>query len=292
MLNPNIWRSQQLEFHWQDLQISYHDQGEGPVLLLLHGLPGSSWDWHLIWPMLSGRFRLIAPDLPGCGDSAKPLLYDYRLADQAAVIRDLLQHLQISDYQLIAHDYGAAVSWALLNDLTDPPRPSAISWLAPRITGNRNAFLWRERWLSGPSGEALRCLLSEGLYGRYLERLSGPDSILPAQVVHDSWQLLCAHQGLQVLPKMLNYRYELPLASEWSTDGPPLPRLQIIRGEYDPLAFSLPPLAGAEIQWLKTGHFPHLEDPARLIALLHEFHAGTGLRHARFENLRYPPGQD
>tara|TARA_Y100000782_G_C10104637_1_gene231892 strand:+ start:70 stop:408 length:339 start_codon:yes stop_codon:yes gene_type:complete len=93
VLNPNIWRSQQQTFDWHGHRISYQDQGDGPVLLLLHGLPGSNWVWHLLWPMLCGQFRLIAPDFLGCGDSDKPVPYDYRLADQAAMLDALLRHL-------------------------------------------------------------------------------------------------------------------------------------------------------------------------------------------------------
>ena len=102
MLNPNIWRSQQRDFHWQGLRVGFHDEGQGPALLLLHGLPGSSWDWHRLWPMLAGQFRLICPDLPGCGDSDKPSEYSYRLQDQAQLVSDLLGHLNIRQCQMTA----------------------------------------------------------------------------------------------------------------------------------------------------------------------------------------------
>ncbi|WP_430459874.1 alpha/beta fold hydrolase [Thalassolituus sp. LLYu03] len=283
MLNPNIWRSQQKEFVWQEHRIGYQDVGEGPVLVLLHGLPGSSWDWHPVWPMLSGQFRLIAPDLPGCGDSDKPLLHDYRLADQAAAVLALLEYLDIRDYQLAAHDYGAAIGTLLVQ--SDQP-PQAVSLLSPRLTGDNRDYLWRELWLSGPSGQLLWRLVTEGLYGRYLEKLTGPYARLSTQRLRDSWQLLTAHQGLQVLPQLLNYRYELPLRAEFATATFALP-LQLLEGRYDPLPSLSQLLPEAQVSRLDTGHFPQLEDPEHVATLLLDFHCRPDHQSsAVFENLR------
>lgn len=285
MLNPNIWRSQQREFNWRGLRVCYQDLGEGPVLVLLHGLPGSSWDWHLLWPMLCGQFRLITLDFPGCGDSDKPASQDYRLADQADAVLTLLNLLGITEYQLVAHDYGAAVACQLA-DCSQPPE--RITMLAPRLSSDKKAFLWREHWLSGPSGHLLCRILTEGLYGRYLERLTGPYSRLTTQRLHDSWQLLTAHQGLMVLPRLLNYRYELPLQAELNSPLLPVP-LQIIDGVHDPLARHRQ-RTGARLHRLRTGHFPHLEDPEHLSLLLLEFHCSAEhISHAIFENLHSQP---
>jgi len=302
VLNPNIWRGQQREFEWQGHHIRYQDQGHGPALVLLHGLPGSSWDWHLLWPMLCGQFRLIAPDFLGCGDSDKPLHHDYRLSDQAAIIGALLHHLSITDYQIVAHDYGAAVAWQLTQPIAKEqanekeqeqeeqlPSPSLLqtmTWLAPRIAGDRDFFLWRERWLSGPSGQILSRLVTEGLFGRYLEKLTGPYTPLSQQRLQDSWQLLCAHQGLQVLPHLLNYRYELPLAREWQSESSPVP-LQIICGSHDPLSHKLPGIPGSEQRPLSCGHYPQLESSELLAPLLLSFHCSNGAHsNGIFTNLK------
>tara|TARA_B100001109_G_scaffold255677_1_gene260063 strand:+ start:121471 stop:122373 length:903 start_codon:yes stop_codon:yes gene_type:complete len=284
VLNPNLWRGQQQAFDWQGHRISYQDQGDGPVLLLLHGLPGSNWDWHLLWTMLCGQFRLIAPDFLGCGDSDKPLAYDYRLADQADMLQALLSELNISGYHIIAHDYGAAVAWQLTSQSVPPasaadqssphssPVALSMSWLAPRIAGDHDGFLWRERWLSGPSGQLLQGLMTAGLFGRYLEKLTGPYVPLSRQRLQDSWELLCAHQGLQVLPLLLNYRYELPQRREWRHYQPPLP-LQIIRGSFDPVSRSLPQIPGVQYTDIACGHFPQLEDAEQLADVLLGFHS-------------------
>jgi pimeloyl-ACP methyl ester carboxylesterase len=280
VLNPNIWRSQQRDFHWQGLRVGFHDEGQGPALLLLHGLPGSSWDWHRLWPMLAGQFRLICPDLPGCGDSDKPSEYSYRLQDQAQLVSDLLGHLNIRQCQIIGHDYGASLGRQLLKSPGDIEF-GRCSWIAARRGGEARYFLWRELWLAGPLGPLLSHCISEGLYGRYLETLSGPFTPISSQTRQDLWQLLCAHQGLQVLPQLLHYRYELPLSRETSMASSNTQ--QYIDGEYDPLSRHSKSYGALRV---KTGHFPHLEDAEHLAMLLTDFHRDNDAgSQAVFQNL-------
>jgi pimeloyl-ACP methyl ester carboxylesterase len=59
-----------LELHGD--RVAYRDDGDGEVLLLIHGMAGSSDSWRSVLPQLSKKFRVIAPDLLGHGESAKP----------------------------------------------------------------------------------------------------------------------------------------------------------------------------------------------------------------------------
>ena len=70
--------------------IFYQEGGEGEHLLLLHGFPTASWDWHLLWPEVTKRFHVIAPDFIGFGYSAKPRSYPYSIMDQADLVEILL----------------------------------------------------------------------------------------------------------------------------------------------------------------------------------------------------------
>jgi len=283
VLNPNIWRSQQRDFHWHGQRIGFHDEGQGPVLLLLHGLPGSSWDWHRLWPMLTGQFRLICPDLLGCGDSDKPAEHSYRLQDQAQRVMDLLNHLDIRQCQIIGHDYGASVGRQLLAN-PGTVHISRCSWLCARPGGEAKHFLWRELLLAGPLGLLFSHCITEGLYGRYLETLSGPYTPISSQTRQDLWQLLCAHQGRQILPLLLQYRYELPLSNEKILATASQTAQQHINGEYDPL--SKRSRQQDRVQRIKTGHFPHLEDAEHLAMLLIDFHRDDGAdSQAVFQNL-------
>lgn len=69
-----------------------------PVLLMLHGFPTSSWDWHIILPRLERLFYVVAPDLLGLGLSTKPRLPAYRLTEQTDIVEALLDHLGITGH--------------------------------------------------------------------------------------------------------------------------------------------------------------------------------------------------
>src|ERR1700753_3951208 len=70
-------------------RVAYRDDGDGEVLLLIHGMAGSSDSWRSVLPQLSKKFRVIAPDLLGHGESAKPRS-DYSLGALAVFLRDFL----------------------------------------------------------------------------------------------------------------------------------------------------------------------------------------------------------
>jgi len=93
-------------------EVSYRDVGEGPVLLLLHGIAGSSRAWREVMPDLSRDFRLIAPDLLGHGESAKPR-GDYSLGAYASGMRDLLGVLGVERATLVGQSFGGGVAMQL-----------------------------------------------------------------------------------------------------------------------------------------------------------------------------------
>ena len=70
-------------FDYLGFDIFYRVAGSGPPLLLIHGYPFNSYDWAPLWPALSKRFTVMAPDMIGMGFSAKPVAYEYSVADHA-----------------------------------------------------------------------------------------------------------------------------------------------------------------------------------------------------------------
>src|SRR5256714_13736495 len=83
-------RREELRLHGR--RISYLTAGEGPVLLLVHGIASDSQAWRAVLPLLARRATVIAPDLPGHGASAKAP-GDYSLGSLASSLRDLLVKL-------------------------------------------------------------------------------------------------------------------------------------------------------------------------------------------------------
>ena len=108
------------------LSISYIDEGEGSPLLLLHGLPTSSWLYRqMIVPLVENGFRVIAPDMVGYGASEKPkdlALYESSL--QGNRILKFMDALGISHWTHVCHDAGGIWSWEQL--LIDPGRWKAL----------------------------------------------------------------------------------------------------------------------------------------------------------------------
>ncbi len=83
---------------------------QGEVLLLLAGFPQSWYAWRQVMARLADRYRIIAPDLPGQGDSDKPQ-FGYDTLALAGKMQGLMQKLGIDRYYLAAHDVGAWVAW-------------------------------------------------------------------------------------------------------------------------------------------------------------------------------------
>ncbi|MFZ0835242.1 MAG: alpha/beta fold hydrolase, partial [Mycobacterium sp.] len=90
-------------------RVAYHDEGAGEVILLIHGVGGSSHSWRELIPMLSTKYRVIAPDLLGHGRSDKPR-GDYSLGAFAVWLRDFLDALGISKVTIVGHSFGGGVA--------------------------------------------------------------------------------------------------------------------------------------------------------------------------------------
>jgi haloacetate dehalogenase len=92
-----------------DLTMNYRDSGTGPLVVLLHGWPQTSYCWRLVEPLLAQQFRVVAPDLRGYGLTDKPQTgYDKRRMAQD--ICDLVNALGFDTVRLVGHDRGARVA--------------------------------------------------------------------------------------------------------------------------------------------------------------------------------------
>jgi haloalkane dehalogenase len=89
--------------------ISYIDEGQGPVIVMLHGNPTWSFFYRRLIVDLRNSFRVIVPDHLGCGLSAKPQDYPYRLKDHIANVEGLLRALDVTNFSLVMHDWGGAI---------------------------------------------------------------------------------------------------------------------------------------------------------------------------------------
>lgn len=104
-------------------RLHYIDEGEGPVLLFIHGNPTSSYLWRNIIKPLRAHYRCIALDLIGFGKSDKPDI-DYRLLTHYQYLDAFVDALSLSDLTLVLHDWGGPLGFLLAQR-----RPDRVSRL-------------------------------------------------------------------------------------------------------------------------------------------------------------------
>jgi pimeloyl-ACP methyl ester carboxylesterase len=117
-------------------RLSTMEAGSGPVILALHGLGGTKGSFVPSVAALSDRFRVIAADLPGFGDSDKPIGPAYDAAFFAQAVLDLLDALELEQAHLIGNSLGGRV--ALEFALTHPDRVERLGLLAPSLAWRRD----------------------------------------------------------------------------------------------------------------------------------------------------------
>ncbi len=114
--NYASYKNELSHFQSSDGRMAYFDKGDGACILLLHGVPTSSWLYRKIIPLLLKKgFRVIAPDMLGYGGSDKPVGYDiYSDANMGKRILHLMSHLKIDSWSQVFHDGGGLWTWAML----------------------------------------------------------------------------------------------------------------------------------------------------------------------------------
>lgn len=103
----------QLVSRLDDRFVSYVEAGNGPPVILIHGIPVWGYLWHGIYPELTRTHRVLIPDLPGFGFSDKADCFDRSIAAQAQMIDAWLDQLGISHATIVGHDIGGGVALRL-----------------------------------------------------------------------------------------------------------------------------------------------------------------------------------
>jgi pimeloyl-ACP methyl ester carboxylesterase len=262
------------------LKVFYREAGpvEGPVLLLLHGFPSSSHMFRDLIPLLSDQYRIIAPDLPGFGQSDMPGRdeFDYTFDNLANTIDRFTEVIGLQRFALYVFDYGAPTGFRLAT--RHPERITAI------ISQNGNAYVeglsdgwapirayWEDR--SSANRDALRSFLApETTVWQYTHGTSDPSAVSPDGHSLDNFYLARTGADEIQLDLLGNYHTNVELYPSFQeyfrTHTPPF---LAAWGQNDP--FFLPPGAdaftrdnpNAEVQFFDTGHFA-LETHAEEIA--------------------------
>ena len=114
-MNYSEFRQKQHHYNSPDGNIAYIDQGEGPVILLLHGVPTSGWLYRKMIHTLSKNHRVIVPDMLGFGSSESPNGYAvYSEKAHAKRLLGLMDSLKVDLWTHVMHDAGGLWTWELL----------------------------------------------------------------------------------------------------------------------------------------------------------------------------------
>ena len=98
------------------LEVAYRDTGEGPPVILIHGIPAWSFLWSKVIPSLAETARVIAPDLIGYGHSDQRDCFDRSVRRQARMVAALMDALSLEAATIVGHDIGGAVAQVLAVD--------------------------------------------------------------------------------------------------------------------------------------------------------------------------------
>ena len=254
-----------------------------PALLLIHGFPTASWDWHALWPALTARFQVLAPDMLGFGFSTKPRGYAYSIAGQATLLETLLRDASIEEYHILAHDYGDTVAQELLarqEQNGHKPRVRSVAFLNGGLFPETHRALLAQRLLLSPLGPWLTPLLKRNALARSMRRIFGPATPPDDATIDEFWLLIECNNGIAAMPRLIRYIHERRVQRErWvgALQRTRIP-LKLIDGAADPISGAhmaqryreLVP--DADITLLPAiGHYPQIEAPAAVLAAYFDF---------------------
>jgi pimeloyl-ACP methyl ester carboxylesterase len=257
-------------------------------VLLLHGYPSSSYDWKPILELLPDR-HLIAFDFLGFGLSEKPPEQVYSLLMQADIVEAIVRgHAGGQPVSMVAHDMGTSVATELLARAVDGKLPfelSAALLFNGSIVIERASLTAGQKLLRSRLGPIAARLTNERSFKRAFGRLFSDAHPLTAEEADDQWSLLEHGGGHRILDRLTYYLHErVTFADRWHgaiRDWPG--RFELMWAELDPVAtiavldavVALRPSAPLE-RLEGLGHYPQLEDPSRVAAVIERFAAASG----------------
>ena len=265
----------------EGLPTRYLVAGEGPPLLLLHALGESAFDWRWVLPELASTHRVYAPDLPGFGESAKPL-DDYSPSFFTRFVAAFLDALEVKRAAVVGNSLGGLVALRLA--LSEPSRVEALGLVDSAGLGREVNYALRHPTLPGQGELAIAWgKTAFGATGRAWLRVpllfARPERV-PAEWLEEQQRLTQLPGFMEAVVSALRAQIDLWGQREVLLDQ--LPQLQvptlIIWGSSDrvfPKSQAKVAVSRLERGTLELvpecGHLPHVERPDDFLVALDPF---------------------
>jgi pimeloyl-ACP methyl ester carboxylesterase len=260
--------------------------GSGPALLLLHGLACDHRTWSPVIAELAKRYTVIAPDLLGHGESAKPRA-DYTLGGYANGMRDLLSVLDIERATVVGHSFGGGVAMQFsyqFPEKTERLMLVSSGGLGPEVTPLIKA-------IQAPGWEpVMRLITRPGIRHVVTGVMRAGTGVWPAHTrdlgevaaIVESWADRRTRFAIRHLVRaVIDWRGQIvtmsdraylteamPLAVLWGSDD------QVLPARHMEIAKALAPGAITEL-FDASGHFPHKTHPDEFVAFVDRFMTET-----------------
>ncbi len=271
-------------------RVAYRQGGSGPAVLLIHGMAGSTATWKSVMPALAEQFTVVAPDLPGHGDSEK-LVGDLSLGSFASTLRDLLVALDLERATIVGQSLGGGVAMQFAYQY--PERAERLVLVGSGGLGREVNHLLKILSLPGSSALLqLACAApvreAVAAAGEAAGRL-GMDTPPALKEFWRSYESLGEKETrrafLRTLRAVVDPRGQAVSAANRLHLAAEIPTL-IVWGDADPiipLSHAHAAHEGIEGSRLEifpgVGHYPHCEAPERFVEVLTEFIENTVPAH-------------
>jgi pimeloyl-ACP methyl ester carboxylesterase len=272
----------EIEIRLHGHRLHYRIGGDGPLLVLVHGITNSSASWEPVLATLARRFTVIAPDLLGHGDSAKPR-GDYSLGANASLLRDVMLALGHERATLVGHSLGGGIAMQMAYQF--PERVERLVLVSSGGLGRQVTPLLRAVALPGAE-LVLPLLASEPLMragatvGGWMRRIGvhvGSDAAAMAAGFASLQDFEARRAFVQTARAVIDAGGQRVNATDKLYLAEAVPTL-ILWGDRDPIiparhgirAHELMPGSRLHV-FAGAGHFPHHDDPAGFSAAITEF---------------------
>jgi len=287
MISLDDWKRRGRSFSHRGHSIFYVDEGEGEALICIHGFPSASWDWNWIWPGLTNRYRVIAPDMIGFGFSAKPRDYTYGLMDQATLHERLLERLGVDRAYVLAHNYGDTVAQELLARFEGRTESGpggldirGVCFLNGGIIPGEHRPRPMQRLLISPLGPLVARLTNQRGFNRSFSEIFGRNTQPSPDELACFWRLIETNGGRYVLHKLIRYMHErIEFKDRWvgALQRARVP-LRFVNGPDDPVSGRHMAEAYRRIVpnpdivlFEGIGHYPQVEAPNKTLDTVLDF---------------------